>query len=163
MRPQHILRADSKARALLEQFHIEEPIVNVFEIAERMGYKLRYFVPKENLVEVSGFLNPQTKTIFVNTEDAPQRQMFTVAHELGHALMGHHPADYGVLLRLATPIDKHPLEREANVFAASLLVPEDMLRDVVQKYPFLREDRRALARFFGVSRDVIKYRLKCLN
>ncbi len=146
--------------ALLDKFSIDEPVVNAFEIAERMGIKLRYYVPKGNLVEASGFFDIKSQTIYVNSEDAPHRQLFTVAHELGHFLLNHAQEDYGVLLRLATPIDKDPFEQEANAFAANLLVPQHMLKKILKEYPSTRNDLNSLARLFGVSRDVIKFRLK---
>ena len=125
-----------------------------------MGLKLRYFSPSENLKEVSAFFDEKEKVIYVNTEDSAKRQLFSVAHELGHYLLDHDVKDYGVLLRLATPIDKDPCEQEANFFAASILVPKEMLRNVVARYPSARQNIRALARYFGVSPIVIKYRLK---
>ncbi len=154
------------ATNLLDSFDIAEPIVPVAEIAQRKGLELKYFKPDsdENLKKVSGFFNEKTKTIYINSEDPPRRQSFTIAHELGHYILQHQPNQVGVLYRYATPIDKEdPLEQEANYFAANLLVPEDMLTKVMKKYNLTENDGSLLADIFGVSLDVIKYRLPWIS
>lgn len=156
-------KALKKAEDILAQYEIKEPVVNVFEIAQRQGFLIKFFAPVGDLGEVSGFYEPSEKTIYVNSEDPPTRQSFTVAHELGHALLKHKEDEYGVLWRLATPIDKTPLEQEANWFAANLLVPEGLLEDAMKKFSLTENDLELLAKMFGVSKDVIKYRLLWLQ
>lgn len=152
-------KASETAKQVLDEYDITEPVINVFEIAQRKGFAVKFFVPEGKLAEVSGFCEPGTKTIYVNSEDPSTRQLFTVAHELGHALLKHKEDEYGVLWRLATPIDKTPLEQEANWFAANLLVPENFLFEAFKKFPGSENDLEFLAKFFGVSKDVIKFRL----
>ena len=53
--------------------------------------------------------------MLVATGESPARQRFTVAHELGHATLGH-----------CVPAEK--LEIEANAFASELLLPCEDLR-----------------------------------
>lgn len=64
-----------------------------------------------------------TTTIAYNKTKHPHRQRFTVAHEIGHLLLGHTKDDI--------PIDfdsSDPEEIEANKFAAELLMPLAMLK-----------------------------------
>lgn len=152
-------RASQKAQALLDQFEITEPIVNVFEIAQRSGYNVHFFRSEGKFTNVSGFYDPSSKSIFVNGEDPSTRQAFTVAHELGHALLDHPETEYDVLWRLASPIDKVPVEQEANWFAANLLVPEPLLQKIMKEYNLTHDDITLLSKMFGVSKDVIKYRI----
>jgi Zn-dependent peptidase ImmA (M78 family) len=155
-------KAEEKAKELLEEYVITEPVVRADEIAQRKGLAIKYFRPDDNegLKNASGFFDPNTRTIFVNYEDPPTRQLFTIAHELGHFELGHNPKEYGVLYRFATPIDKDPKEQEANAFAANLLVPEKMLDETMKKYSFTNLDVIPLARLFGVSSEVMRYRLR---
>jgi IrrE N-terminal-like domain len=82
-------------------------------------------------MQCSGMLLPAERRILVNADEPPARQRFTIAHELGHwvcqCLEGSVEPVYcratdvvGETARLA--------EREANVFAAELLMPEDEVR-----------------------------------
>ncbi len=153
-------KAKNTAVDLLSKFSITEPVVPVAEIAQRIGLGIKYFKPDddENLKKVSGFLDGKTNTIYVNSEDPTSRQSFTIAHELGHYKLQHKPEEFGVLYRYATPIDKDSFEQEANFFAANLLVPENMLVEVMNKYKLTENDGSLLADIFGVSPDVIKYR-----
>lgn len=101
--------------------------------------------------------------IFVNDDDPPNRQTFTIAHELGHKLLGHNPNEYGVLFRRQVFGENPPVEKEANWFAANLLVPEEMLRRIQKKYDLTERDTEVLAGIFGVSREMIQYRIKQLR
>lgn len=152
--------ATETALKLLKEYKIDEPIIPVFEIAERLGVNVVFADMPDKLKDVSGFLDPETRTIYVNHDDPPTRQAFTTAHELGHFILNHEPDEYGVLYRYATPIDPNPIEQEANCFAANLLVPEEMLKKIMSKYSLTTDDVELLAKFFGVSTYVMKYRLK---
>jgi len=151
------------AYRLLESYKIKKPIVNPFDLANKNGLKIIYFSPsKEEFKDVSGALDKAKKTIFINKEEPAERQLFTAAHELGHYLLGYKTED--VLYRLdsfSNNDDKQ--EREANFFAACLLIPEYMLDDVCREYQFrLRGDEVKLSKIFGVSLSFMTYRLKHL-
>lgn len=63
--------------------------------------------------------------IAVNTRTNLKRQRFTVAHEIGHILLGH-VGKYQLINREPSPND-NPIEREANLFASRLLAPACVL------------------------------------
>lgn len=81
------------------------------------------------------FVTPSVGLVFVNASDPVQRQRFTAAHELGHFVL-HRDAMGGLVSIGDTPatilevedgtIQQH--EREANRFAAELLMPEEVCR-----------------------------------
>lgn len=82
------------------------------------------------------------KTAWREVRTGTERTRFTIAHELGHvALHGEELVD---LFTRPEPEHHARLEREANRFAAHLLVPDAALKR-------LRLDATALARRFGVS------------
>lgn len=63
--------------------------------------------------------------IMVNVNTSPERQRFTIAHELGHILLGH-VGQYNLVNREPTSHD-NPIEQAANVFASRLLAPACVL------------------------------------
>lgn len=154
-----------KVSDLLDKYQIDKPVVNVFEIAEDEGINLKFVKMPEALKDVAGFFDAESKSIFINNEDSPNRQVFTVAHELGHYILGHNTGQYGVLYRRQIlSIEQVPAEKEANYFAANLLVPKQMLKDIMEKYNLTKKDDEILASLFGVSREMMGYRIKnCCN
>ncbi|WP_137921696.1 ImmA/IrrE family metallo-endopeptidase [Hydrogenophaga sp. 2FB] len=108
----------------------------------------------------SGRFIRDSHLIEVNASDAPVRQRFTIAHELGHFALGHPDAlrDYPSVFS-ASATD--PIEREANLFAASVLMPEDALRKVYRSGQATNLDE--LAGMFGVSKVAMTYRLQNLR
>lgn len=149
---------DCVKKVLSENFIMDPPVL-VEDLAPRYG--LNVFVTDfGKFLDIAGIINLKTKSIHVNKNDSPQRQVFTVAHELGHWLMHKddvlkNPDEYAVMTR--APLGKanpDPLEREANFFAANLLVPKDMLEKYKEE-PVMR-----ISKIFGVSVDVIGFRLK---
>lgn len=153
-------KAETLASDKLIQYKVSDTVVPIFEIAEAEGLSVKVITMPDRLKGVSGFLDPTERTIYVNAEDAPTRQRFTVAHELGHYLLEHDPAKYGVLLRFPEFNGEDEEEKEANCFAANLLVPKESLKEVLKKYSLTNEDEPVLAQLFGVSKAVIRFRMK---
>lgn len=63
--------------------------------------------------------------ILIDQTKSPERQRFTLAHELGHILLGH-VGRFKLLNREPNPND-NPIEQAANVFASRLLAPACVL------------------------------------
>ncbi len=155
-------RAKAEAEQVLRNNFITQPPIVAETVARNYGLNVRFLVFKPEFFNVSGFIDNKG-CLIVNAEESPRRQNFTIAHELGHYLLGHlQSPDYGVLYRrpMGEQPDK-PIEQEANCFAANLLVPEGMLRDTLKEFPFA--DNHQLGILFGVSADVIGYRCKDLG
>jgi Zn-dependent peptidase ImmA (M78 family) len=79
------------------------------------------------------------------------RQRFTVAHELGHILLGHNNRS-----RVIDYNSKDTNEQQANIFASELLAPLQMLK----KECSFSESLTSLADKFLVSKDMMQWRLK---
>ena len=122
--------------------------------------------------DVSGILfrDGDHHVIGVNSAHPPVRRRFTIAHELGHRAL--HPGRELILdvpvrvnLRDKTSSMASDLEEiEANAFAATLLMPEQMVRDQLsQLRPAQRREpdatAAALARIFKVSTPALNFRL----
>jgi Zn-dependent peptidase ImmA (M78 family) len=83
------------------------------------------------------------------------RQLFSLAHELGHYALHRH-------LRqtfLCHTGRQERLEREANAYAARLLMPEREVRDWHSR----SRDLRQLCAYFGVSMQAVVWRLQELG
>jgi len=159
-------KAQRQALNLLDKYGFEKPLINVIAIAQNEGLTIKEFDQDDisKLKNIAGFFDPKSKTIYINKSDPPNRKTFTIAHELGHYTLGHTPEKYGVLPRWQQPgIEKEPEEKEADCFAANLLVPEKILRKIIQEYNLSNNDTSLLSRMFGVSEDVIRYRLMTIN
>jgi Zn-dependent peptidase ImmA (M78 family) len=157
---------------LLVGYEITEAPVPVERIAKAKGARIFYQSLEDN---VSGFLyRDKTQAVIgVNTHHAPARQNFTTAHELGHFLLHeqeqlHIDREFRVRLRddvssLGTDDD----EREANFFAASLLMPKRFLEEDLETeeyFDLLGDDFLSdLSRKYGVSTQAIVNRLKNLG
>lgn len=97
--------------------------------------------------------------IYINKNIDDQRKVFTLAHELAH-----HFIHEGRRFRLDTldysSEDKDTLEEsEANYFAASLLIPKDLLLYRLEKGDSIKQ----LAEYFEVSLPAIKNRLRWIG
>jgi Zn-dependent peptidase ImmA (M78 family) len=108
-------------------------------------------------------------SILVNSADPPFRKRFTIAHELGHLYLhlmgdGEYVDQETNLFRQKTGDDRATTpdrrrEIQANMFAASLLMPEDEVRRYWQE----RRSIEGLARVFNVSAEAMGYRLDSLG
>src|SRR5436190_12781597 len=117
--------------------------------------------------DCSGLLLPAERLIVLNAAerasrpgDPPLRRFrFTIAHELGHWVCHAHESAHAepVYCRqadLARDVDR-TLEREANVFAAELLMPEHVVREAWAT----ARDVEDCAERFDVSPTAMQWRL----
>ena len=85
--------------------------------------------------ETAGIIDRRGKRIYIATRFPPRTQRFTLAHEIGHLIL--HPLE---LYHRDRPLvggsrSNVPLvEREADTFAAELLMPAKHLRNVFEGY-----------------------------
>lgn len=153
-------KVKQKASKVLSDNHIIEPFVNVFDIADEAGLSIEYRKMPQGNTDVSGFFDSKTRTIYVNVDNSIARRTYTVAHELGHYFLGHQPDEYGLYRRNNSYSGtKEEKEKEADCFAANLLMPENMIRKELREYPFLKNSIQLLADRFGVSPSAMTYRL----
>lgn len=111
----------------------------------------------------SGLLLPDRREIWVNSDEArdwPGRRRFTISHELGHWCMHRDDGEpiYCRAGEIAEEADRpeRPLnEREADAFAAALLMPPRLMR---REYERDRDFER-LCRRFNVSAKAMGRRL----
>ncbi len=152
-----------KALEVLEAYGITKPVVNVSAIAKKEGYAIKEIKMPVGSENVAGFYDRDRKTIYINAEDAPDKKLFSIAHELGHIFLEH--PTYGVLYRIPKKgTEEYPIqESEANSFAAYLLMPRFMVREYLEKYRLSRNDYRTMAEIFGVPMSAMKYQLEYLK
>lgn len=157
---------------LLAENGITEAPVPVSQIAKAQG--ARIFVDSLE-GDLSGFLyrDKAQVVIGVNTHHHPNRQKFTIAHELGHLLLHDQEqlhVDRVFRVRLRNDVSSQgtdEAEREANFFAASVLMPKDFLETDLanEQYVDLLDEGflQRLARKYGVSTQALLNRLKNLG
>lgn len=95
----------------------------------RLCEALNIIVLFEPLGTVRGYYSKshRFKVIHINQNLPEQKQLFTCAHELGHALM--HPNACTPFLREHTLFSVDKLEVEANRFATCLCYPPNLLAE----------------------------------
>ena len=154
-------RADDLRRRYVAAFGAPDTIpVSVEAIATDL---LGLWIEEVPELPVSGALIPSERTILLNRDEPDVRKRFTPAHELGHWVCqcdeGRDPrrAIYCRGADMEEPVAKE-LEREANRFAATLLMPDEYF---VQGATALAEAAPVveIAHQFGVSVAAIAWRL----
>jgi len=89
--------------------------------------------------------------IGINSFQPETRRRFTICHEYSHIALSHN--------KIADPVIEE-IDREADVFAAELLMPSGLIRHLVEKFQFTAA---ALSYYFRVSKPAIEIKLKELN
>src|SRR5579864_7805419 len=144
---------------LVQKYGLSRAPINIERVARGEGASV---LTKRLEDELSGFLIKATEQfiIGVNSRHAPTRQRFTIAHELGHALL-HKFDDVHVdhAFKLRSPLSSQAVdveEIEANTFAAWVLMPQVMLMKDLERTGIDVEDDEGigdLAKRYGVSQQ----------
>lgn len=132
-------KAKKIAQDLIKIHKLKTP-VDVYLLMEQEGIVIR----RESLEDsVSGMLviKDDQSVIVVNINHHPNRQRFTIAHELGHYFLHKNSANVFFDESLLFFRDDKSAqgtkfqEIEANTFAAELLMPEQVMREIISQKP----------------------------
>ena len=150
------------ARAILKNIPDLKPPISMTDIASRLKLEIGEYsdMPSDR----SALILQDKKMIVINPKHADVRKRFSIAHEIGHYVLGHFEdrnieelenEDNDEVFR-KTAYDKwsSDQESEANEFAAELLMPYALLKNLVtNKKP------AELAEIFNVSEESMWIRL----
>lgn len=158
---------NTKIESLAEKIFMQGNVIPVDVVKAARLYELDvYVIEMEKMVGAtpSGILTEHNGkwAIFINDADSLTRQRFTIAHELGHFLLhkGKQFVDeFSAGETFYRDGEDTAEEREANYFAACLLMPA---RLVEETWPNCKDPKDA-AKKFEVSEVSMTYRLKKLD
>lgn len=132
----HYKKARNKSWEVLRDCGISEFPVDLGKIADSYGIKITLYSDtkliqlfKEDVLQGDGFVlrNGDETQVFINDKiHNRNRRRFTLAHELGHALLGHNLDE---IHYRNSEIDSQTdaQEVEANIFARDILMPATVL------------------------------------
>ena len=104
-------------------------IIDLFKECERMRYKLIRYPVGDNANLGFAMKRDNDIIIFTNSSSRLAREIFTLAHEIGHAILYlNSKASFEDDEITISERDSNEFEQEANYFAACLLMPDDEVR-----------------------------------
>jgi Zn-dependent peptidase ImmA (M78 family) len=161
---------EKRAAEVLRAAGVRKAPVPVVAVAEHLGIRVESSVLGD---DVSGLIVIKESGAIISYHEghASVRQRFTIAHEIGHYVL--HRASgplfidnntYGIVMARdeASSTGEVRREREANAFAAALLMPTELIEKAVSDKHLDLADESALlelAREFDVSALAMTYRL----
>lgn len=142
--------------------HMQAPAIDVLAVAQDLGLAVYSANLAANvsgiIVKDSAYGTKSGFVIFVDSGESPARQRFTAAHEIGHYVLHKHLIgdrhEDNYLLRSSGISNRQ--EREANEFAADLLMPRDLIEKAL-KDGYTSVDK--LSALFQVSKIAMGIRL----
>ena len=146
-------------------------ITDLFRDCDRLGYKLLRYPLGENADLGMAMKRDHDIIIFTKTSSRLSREIFTLAHEIGHAVL-HIDSLTPFIDNQATlsGSGKDEREKEANYFAACLLMPDDEVdrfidRELsgIEKNGFSALDIARIMSEFSVSFEIAINRLEDLQ
>lgn len=159
------------AQELLSRLGILQVPTPVEKIAKALGAVVR-FSPFD--MELSGMIHIKDGVIIigVNSLHHPNRQRFTIAHELGHLELHrdmitsnvHVDKNFPGLMRDAvSATGTESIEIQANQFASELLMPRSLIDQALAGKQFDIDDSgpiEELAKKFRVSKQALEYKIR---
>lgn len=141
-----------KAEEVLKSYYNGIFPIDPIIIARNAGLKVYTKILAPN---ISGQIFYKEKKIIIEKTDYFTRQIFSVAHELGHFFLHNDNTSHASLRDKIAEQGTDKKEIEANIFAANLLMPKD---EVIKRIgDGFKLD--SLASYFNVSSLAMEYRL----
>lgn len=137
--------AKVEARRLLARCNVQAPPVSLSVICEHLNIALAEHVLGNRDATLMNSQLTDKVLIMVNPNKTRRRQRFSIAHELGHYILEHPSIAFsGGDGYMQTPEE----ERQADIFAAELLMPEHLL---LHCWAIGKLDTQNVSQIFDVS------------
>jgi Zn-dependent peptidase ImmA (M78 family) len=160
---------EHRAREVLKRHNLTTIPINPLVLANREGIQVNNATFTDDNLAGMIVKRGGDVAILVNQDDPPFRKRFTIAHELAHYYLhltqdGEYVDKEANLFRQETGFERDMTasrrqEIQANMFAASLLMPEIEVR----KYWEERRSIKELAKIFNVSVTAMGHRIESLG
>lgn len=153
----------TEQKIILEQFTQQEP-VKLAALADALGL----LVFKSSLKpDISGLIEPSNSSpsgfqIRINRHEMPERQRFTLAHEISHFLLHRDKIGGGVIDNVMYRSNlSSKLEVEANRLAAEIIMPSKLVKERLAEFGGVPSEDTivALASRFQVSQPAMRIKL----
>lgn len=129
---------------------------DVFETAENSGANVWF----RKLGGLKGFYicENEERYIVINEELDDVMKKVICAHEFGHDML-HRELSVGGIREGTLFLDTNKTEREANLFAACLLISDEELLDAAYE----SADVSHVASLLGYPTEIVKYKIQVMN
>lgn len=160
---------ENKTFGILNDLNISSASeIDLARIAMGLGADLE---PANLTADISGLfvIKDNKPYIRYNNSESFERQRFTIAHELGHFILHKDSPIFidkneGVFYRNQESSTGAILkEREANAFAAAILMPQPFIKEEISMVPQNTNIIDHLAKKFQVSAQAMSFRLSNLG
>ena len=143
---------ENVVKALIKKYKTRDP----FELAEALGINIMY----KNLESLKGFYSysKRNKYIVLNGNLSDIELRLIISHELGHHFLHLHLAKSLKFMKDYTLFSASKHEREANMFAAHLLISNDLLT----RYLHYNYSLEQIAQTEGLFPELIKLKFNIL-
>ena len=160
-----------KVEDVLHEHDLFMAPIDIEKLAEKLNIQIQH---KRLEDDVSGFLliKQPNAIVMLNEMHHKNRQRFTLAHEIGHYIL-HKNLDSLFIEKGLTyfrsknyPIENYEIEKEANCFAAELLMPKKIISKLILEKSLdisHESDFSSLAKKLEVSERALAIRLMGLN
>lgn len=157
-------KIELKAEEILQTLGIKNTPISIEEIASKLQIKISRAPSKD----FSGLLIRKDghALIGINNSEAPTRQRFTIAHELGHFFLHPRKDTFVDYRNNKKDMVRTVIEKQADMFAAALLMPRTLIEKdfrILIKKGFGEVELASIAGKYQVSEDAMKFRLLNLN
>lgn len=130
---------------IVNKYHTRDP----FELCDAL--KVNCYILDLHK-EINGLYQYEKRNqfIYINCNLSDELQKVICAHELGHAIL--HKKTNCTFLKKNTFFNVDKLEREANLFAAELIIPNDFKN-------FIGQTLKEISHYLNVPEDLLKLKL----
>ncbi len=149
-----------KAESILKMAGIHDTPIDLDKVAASLGFVIERF-PFPDKLKGRVIIDDGLKVIGVNENHPKTLQRFTIAHELGHYLNGHEHFEKTFIKDETRFYDSYfQQEKEADAFAAELLMPKSILEKDLAEHGL---DIEKLKEKYQVSEQALWIRLTTLR
>jgi Zn-dependent peptidase ImmA (M78 family) len=150
---------DRKIKEIKITTGLSYPENKLLEITKALNIQVLLADFEAESEEIRGFIKKgigeEQSLILLNKREAPSERTFTLAHELGHHFLHDGDQYFRDTYKTNLEGDDAKIQREANYFAACLLMPKEKFEEILSQTP----DVKIIADYFGVPEAAVISRI----